>query len=110
MIRITNITDSPKQRHTLITPVGDCVMELTYRPAVQSWFFDLTWNDKTIQGYRIAAGLPLIMGANWPFAFFCLESGGVDPYRMDDFKTGRCQLYFITPETTALLRGTEVQG
>jgi len=111
MIRIRNITSDPNQRITLLTPVGDCVLFLRFRPAVQSWFMSMQWRGLSQEGHRIAAGLPIGMEANWPFSFYChLPDGdGIDPYRATDFSSGRAELYFVDIDETAQLRGTDVE-
>lgn len=68
-------------------------------------------SEPPIYGVKMALGVTHIRHRNWPFDFAVIDTTGegIDPFRVDDFTTGRCELYFVTPEEMITLRGADVQ-
>ena len=109
MHKINNITAEPFQEHTLILADGEAVVELRFLPAVEIWTLGVTYKGKERAGQKLSANVYHLRPYNFPFDFTVVvnDGSGLDPFRADDFATGRCELYFITPEEMRQVRGQE---
>ena len=96
MDQITNVTDEPIQRHVLIFDRGEAVVTLRYLPTVEMWKMRVEYNGDYIDGVKLSLGTLHFRHKNWPFD------------RADDFLTGRCNLYILTPEEMIEIRGGDV--
>lgn len=110
MIQIENITADPHQRHTLLTDAGQVVIVLRFLPVVQIWVMDIEHEGRAQRGVKLSASVLHIRSFNFPFDFTVVltDDTGIDPFRRDDFETGRCELYFVTPADMVDLRGLEL--
>lgn len=115
---INNITSDYIQTHTLEFSRGVAELQLIYEAATQFWKMNVTYTrlDETesqtpIYGVKLALSTVHFKHRGWPFDFIVSDTtgNGVDPYRADDFETGRCVLYFVTPEEMIEIRGADVQ-
>jgi len=109
-LQILNITDEPHQRHTILTDDGEITLMLRFLPAVQVWYMDVEYNGAEARGIKLSAAVSHVRGFNFPFDFVLslTDGSGIDPFRTDDFVTGRCELYFVTREEMFTVRGIEV--
>ncbi len=107
MNQITNVTDEPIQRHVLIFDRGEAVVTLRHLPTVEMWKMRVEYNGDYIDGVKLSLGTLHFRHKNWPFdiAVIATDNAGIDPYRADDFLTGRCNLYMLTPEEMIDIRG-----
>lgn len=107
---ITNITDEPIQRHVLIFDRGEAVVTIRYLPTVEMWKMRVEYNGDYIDGVKLSLGTLHFRHKNWPFdiALLCTDNSGVDPYRADDFASGRIEMYLVTPEEMTDIRGGDV--
>lgn len=110
MIQVENITADPHQRHTLLTDAGQVVIVLRFLPVVQIWVMDVEHEGRAQRGVKLSASVLHIRSFNFPFDFTVVltDDTGIDPFRRDDFETGRCELYFVTPAEMVDLRGLEL--
>lgn len=110
MIQVENITADPHQRHTLLTDAGQVVIVLRFLPVVQIWIMDVEHEGRAQRGVKLSASVLHIRSFNFPFDFTVVltDDTGIDPFRRDDFETGRCELYFVTPAEMVDLRGLEL--
>jgi hypothetical protein len=115
---INNITSDFIQSHTIEFTRGLIELTLKYERSVQMWKVDVlyTRNDDSIPqpyiyGVKLALSTTHFKHRNWPFDFAVVDTtgNGVDPYRADDFETGRCELYLITPAEMIKIRGVDVE-
>lgn len=115
---IRNITADARQRHFLEFERGSIELELIFLPAVQMWKMDVTYTrsgdtqaQPPIYGVKLANATSHFKHRNWPFDFCVVDTSGngVDPFRLDDFSTGRSELYFVTPAEMISIRGVDVQ-
>lgn len=109
MHKIQNITDEPFQRHTLLMDDDEAILELRFLPAVEIWVMNVAYKGKERNGSKLSANSYHLRSYNFPFDFTVLvtDDSGLDPFRVDDFQTGRCELYYITPEEMKQIRGQE---
>jgi len=107
---ITNITDEPIQRHVLLFERGEAVIVIRHLPTVEMWKMRVEYNGGYIDGVKLSLGNIHFRHKNWPFdiAVLATDRSGIDPYRADDFSTGRCELYMVTPEEMIDIRGGDV--
>lgn len=110
MIRIQNITADPHQRHTLLIDNGQITLSLRFLPVVQIWVMDVEYQGQVQRGIKLSASVLHVRSFNYPFDFTVVltDDSGIDPFRRDDFETGRCELYFVTPAEMVDVRGLEV--
>ena len=115
---INNITAEFIQSHTLEFSRGLIELTLKYEKSVQIWKADVLYTrtddsiaQPAIYGVKLALSTTHFKHRNWPFDFAVVDTtgNGADPYRADDFETGRCQLYLITPTEMIKIRGVDVQ-
>jgi hypothetical protein len=71
----------------------------------------VTYNDKTINGVKLSAGVLHMRSRNFPFDFIVEDTSaaGLDPYKPEDFTTGRTIMYLIEPDEMAEIRGQVVE-
>jgi len=83
---------------------------LRFLPAVQIWIMDVSYRGDDQNGIKLSAGVHHLRNFNYPFDFTVVltDDTGIDPFRRDDFETGRCELYYITPAEMEQVRGLEV--
>lgn len=110
MLRIDGITSETHQIHTVI--LGDYEVRLTLRffPRVQMWAFDAEYRGALVQGVKLSLGVLHMVSSNQPFDFAVFDSSdtGVDPFKADDFETGRCVLFMLQPDDMEAIRGAPV--
>lgn len=107
---IENITAETDQQHTIIADNAEIGLRLRFHPVTECWTMDVSFNTEIIYGLQISSGTLHMRGENLPFDFACqiLDGSGVDPFRADDFASGRCQLYYVTRAEMLTVRGAEV--
>lgn len=110
MNRVINLSDEPIQDHHLIIDGILVDVRLRFMPTVQSWFMNVSAGGKTINGVRMAGSTLHIPYMNFPFDFvvYVNDKTKLDPFRVDDFVTGRCELYVVTADEMAQWRGGQV--
>ncbi len=110
MDKISNVTDEPVQRHVLLFERGEVVVILRHLPTVEMWKMRVEYQGDFIDGIKISLGTLHFRHKNWPFdiALLCTDNTGLDPYRVDDFASGRIELYMVTPQEMIQIRGGDV--
>lgn len=110
MVRVENITDAPHQRHTILFENAEVVLVLRFLPTVGMWFFDAEYGGTTMGGYKLSVGVLHMRSRNMPFDFVVEDASGagLDPFRRDDFATGRCRLYMLQTADMEAIRGVPV--
>ena len=115
---VENINSDYMQSHTLDFSRGSISLTLIFEEAVVMWKMNVEYtrkDDKTpqrpINGVKLALSTVHFIHRNWPFDFAVVDTtnSGVDPFRSDDFETGRCELYLVTPTEMIKIRGVDVQ-
>jgi len=98
MNQITTLTDDADQRMFYTLADGSAVqMEFVYRPAIQRWSVSLSYGSLSLSGYLLCAGPNVLR--QWrnlvPFGMAVASLDGQDPVAIDDFTTGRVQVFMI---------------
>ena len=100
MKQITTLTASANQQVSVVLEDKSlATLTLTFRPRIQRWTLDASYNSNA----KKAAGLMLSVHPNllrafrntWPFGLAVVSTDGADPFRQDDFTTGRISLYIL---------------
>jgi len=107
MIQIQNITDEAHQRHIIIFQQSEIILTLRFYQTVSMWCFDVEYKGKIVNGVKLSAGVLHIRSSNLPFDF-AVVGDVIDPFRLDDFKTGRCKLYMLEPIDMDVIRAAPV--
>ena len=112
MLKVNNITSDAIQRHTLLVDDLEVSIQLRFLPAVEAWFLSVGLNNRLLHGVKLSASVLHMRGYNYPFDFAVrlTDGSGIDPFKLDDFETGRCELYYVTKDEMEALRGLEVQA
>ncbi|MDF1593741.1 MAG: hypothetical protein P1P89_19715 [Desulfobacterales bacterium] len=109
MIQITNLTDEPNQRHTVIFEESEIVVKLRFFPRHHFWSMDVVYGTYQVFGVKLSVGALHIESGNQPFDFTVMDNSGngIDPYRINDFSNGRCSLYMFERADMLLIRDGE---
>ena len=100
MIRITGLTRKASQKFTIADPNGrgDISMTLRYKPRIQTWSVDIAYNGFTLNGYKLTRG-PNVLGKFRnviPFGLGVIVTDNYEPFLINDFESGRVQLFLMT--------------
>jgi hypothetical protein len=108
--QITNITNEPHQIHTVLTDDGAVTLTLRFLPAVEIWILSVDYKGILANGVKLSAGVSHLRAFNYPFdvAIVLTDHSGIDPFKADDFSSGRCELYFAGRAEMFKIRGIEV--
>ena len=104
MQTINNISNDPKQKHTVLLADGSSriVLTLVYRPTQLGWFLDLSYEDLGIEIYGIRITTNTNLLNQWrnilPFGLMCTCEDNQDPLLLDDFIVNRAQLHILSAE------------
>ncbi len=107
---LTEISDDYKQQFQVTTEDNKVfTLSLEYMPNQQSWFFSLAYNNFSLNGQRLVLDPSLLRRfiAYLPFGMACIcDDPQVDPFLLDDFKSGRIKLYTMTLDEVTQLEKT----
>lgn len=106
MRQITSLTNSPKQRMTLVLENNDAVdFSLYYLPRQQSWFYNFTYKNLTVNGSRVVLTPNTLRQFKHiiPFGIAFLSDDNVEPFSLEDFANGRVGMYILNSEDVKLI-------
>ena len=109
-VKIQNITDETHQRHTIIFDGSEIIVALRFHPTVEMWVLDIEYKSQLANGHKLSVGVLHMRSRNFPFDFVVIdaEDVGLDPFRRDDFSTGRCALYLLDAADMEAVRDAPV--
>jgi hypothetical protein len=104
MLYINKITNDASQELILTGIPGISInLSLQFLPRVQQWIMGVTYNEQSIQGLSIVAGLNILR--QWkniiPFGISCVCPDGLDPYQIGDFANDRALLFLLNSDDVA---------
>lgn len=107
-LRVLNtLTDSAYQSVNFVTKEGENV-KLTFRflPSQESWIFDVESESLTIYGLTLSAFVNLLdpYHNNITWGMYVWSQDGFDPWRIDDFSTGRIKIAVAEDLEYAVIR------
>lgn len=104
MKQITTISDDADQLVYFILDDGSVLkLEFICRPSIQRWSVNVSHPLITLNGYNLCLS-PNILRP-WknliPFGIAVTSLDGVDPVDIDDFSSGRVQIFILSAEDVA---------
>ncbi len=106
---IDNLSSEANQLTRLILPDGTQVdFNLIYRPTIGRWMLNVSRGTFSVDGLNICVFPNLL--SQWreliPFGLACVTTDGADPVYIDDFSSGRAQLFLLTQDEVASVEAT----
>lgn len=109
-VKLLNISADADQRHALFIDGVEIDIRLRFLSAVEMWVFDIEYQGVACLGYKLSINTLHLRSRNLPFDIVVRDTSGrgVDPFRRDDFTTGRCVLYVLSKTDMESIRGAPV--
>lgn len=108
MRQITGLSASPKQEFKVQIEGGDvAVFNFYFMQSQIGWFFDITYGDFKSTGLRLVNS-PNVLDAYFNILRFGLMVNvpdGAEPYFVDDFITGRVNLFVLSENEVKQIEG-----
>lgn len=101
MQEITTLTSSPNQRHQLVLESNDTVdFRLYYLGRMQSWYYDFTYNNTIVNCNKVVLTPNSLRSFKkiLPFGLAFVGKGDIEPFRIDDFSSGRVKMYVLNSD------------
>ena len=98
---ITSITSKSKQRLTLVLENNETVdFFLFYSPRQECWFFDFTYKDLTVNGLSVVITPNALrqFRNQIPFGIAFAANSFVEPFSIDDFSSGRVNMFVLNQD------------
>ncbi len=98
MIKVTNISSDAHQKTTvLLADNTSLVITLDFLPATQRWVVGISRDTFSAKSIPLCVHPNLLRSFRQviPFGLSCVASDGVDPFDINDFDTGRIELYVL---------------
>ena len=98
---ITSLTDYPNQRHQLVLENRESAdFRLYYLGRQMSWYYDITYNDLIINCQKVVLTPNSLRQFKHviPFGITFFSNGDVEPFRQDDFTSGRIKMGVLNKE------------
>jgi hypothetical protein len=112
MQQILNITSEPKQQYQLlIENQGTITLQLEYVDSQLGWFFNVITSDDSSYCRRITNCPNLLRDKQntLKFSLACTVENGLEPFSIDDFKSGNAKLYILSHDEVQYI-GKEIYG
>lgn len=101
---IDELTAEARQQYNIVGEDGEEIeLLLWYAPTQQSWYFNVTNEDFTLQGAQLTYSPNILRSYRnlLSFGFGVTVTDGLDPFYLDDFISGRVQLYLLNRSDVA---------
>lgn len=101
MKQLTNITSRPKQQFDVRLDDGTAVnIKMSYSAINRAWFMDIEYNGYISTCHQITNCPNIIRESQniLPFGIACAVNDGFEPWFVDDFSTGRANLYILNKD------------
>lgn len=104
MTLVDNLTNFADQSVVLILADGStAALEIFYNGATQRWIANISYEDITINGFGLCC-YPNIL-RQWrnilPFGISIVTANQTDPFDINDFSSGRVNMYLLSQEDVA---------
>lgn len=103
---LETLTNNAYQTVSFVTNKGEDVT-LTFRfiPSQETWFFDVESNSLNIKGLALETFVNLLdpYHNNISWGLYVWSQDGYDPYRIDDFTSGRIRVAIIEDLENAVI-------
>lgn len=98
---ITTLTDYPNQRHTLGLQNNESAdFHLRFSGRERSWYYDIKYKDIEINSNKVVLTPNSLrqFKNQLPFGITFYTDGFVEPFKLDDFSSGRITMAILNPE------------
>lgn len=95
VLQIEGITADANQRHVIERDDGDITLVLRFHPQIEQWTMDAERANKSIFGVKLTTGVKHIEARNMGIEFVVVAEADFDPFQLDDFESGRCNLLMV---------------
>lgn len=98
MIEVTNLSEEPHQKTTiLLSDNTSVVITLDFRPVTQKWVMSVSHVNFSYSGISLCVHPNLLRSFRRQISFgiSCFSSDGSDPFDISDFINGRIKLYVL---------------
>lgn len=100
---VTSLTSSPNQFHQLVLDNNETAdFKLRYYPRMLGWYFDISYNDKTINNVKVVLHPNILRQFRKiiPFGlmFYTDNNSSIEPFQITDFETGRIKMAILNNE------------
>lgn len=98
---ITSLTNYPNQRHQLVLENRESAnFHLFYHSRTLSWYYDISYKDLTLNGSKVVLTPNSLRQFKniIPFGLMFYSDGDVEPFRQDDFSSGRIKMAVLNSE------------
>lgn len=105
---LNNITDAAKQQINITGEGGEQISLLLYfSPRTNSWFYNIACDVQNFEsnGMRLAVSPNCLrqFRNGITFGLLCVSSDGYDPSGIEDFSSGRIQIYTLSQSDVATI-------
>jgi len=109
MTRVDNLTSFADQRTILILEDGTTAsLELVYHGVTQRWVANIVYGGVTINGLGLCCHPNILR--QWrnllPFGLSVVTDDQTDPFNINDFSSGRVDLFLLTVADVAAVEAT----
>lgn len=101
MQQITSITSVPKQRMQIVLDNNEnFIFELYYSTRTQSWYFAFEYKDIQVSCLKVVLTPNALRQFKKliPFGIAFTSSGNIEPFKQDDFLSGRINIFILNEE------------
>ena len=113
MNQIQGFTDQPKQTTTIILADGSsATLNLEYKPNQLGWFYDLTWQNLTLNGQRLVSSPNILLQFKnqLPFGLMVLTVANAEPLNRTDLSDGTTTIYLLEGDDIAAVEAAVHPG
>lgn len=101
MQEVTTLTDSPKQRWTLVLDNNETAeFYLYYLSRMQAWYYDLEYKNFNVKCSKCVLTPNSLRSFRriLPFGIVFLSDDVLDPFQITDFASGRVKMYILNKD------------
>lgn len=98
---ITTLTNYPNQRHQLVLENRESAdLRLYFLSRQKSWYYDITYKNITINCNKVVLTPNSLRQFRKiiPFGLMFFTNGYVEPFKIDDFSSGRIKMGILNSE------------
>lgn len=105
---ITQLTDNPTQTMKLVLDTKELVQfDLRFMPTQRSWYCNIIYKEIELYGLKVALFPNILRHFKnmLPFGIMFKANDHVEPFKLDDFTTGRVQMYVLNQDEVEQIEG-----
>lgn len=101
MQEITSITSYPNQRFQIVLENNETVdFKLYYSSRMRAWYYDFVYKNIECKGNKVCLTPNTLRQFHKiiPFGIAFVGEGNIEPFRLDDFESGRTKFYVLNKD------------